>query len=181
MSRQYSLDPLSLIINTDAAEIYYRAGEENRAMHYLEKVAELDPYFADAHMIRGEVDEQQQNLPGAVRELRIASNLFHGAPNVVALLGHALALAGERKEALKTAHELEILSTTRYVSGVDIAIVYCGLGDSARAMKWLRSAYEHRDKGINIIAFDPLFANCRRDAHFLELLSELHLPSLRLP
>jgi tetratricopeptide (TPR) repeat protein len=172
------LDPVSLIINTDAAEIYYRAGDLDRATVYLDKVGRMNPDFADSHMIRGEVEEQQRNFAGAVREFQLAETLFHKAPNIIALRGHALALAGERKWALDTARELERLAATRYVSGVDIGIVYCGLGDSDTAIKWLQRAYEHHDKGLNILAADPLFLNCRRDPKFSQLLAELHLPTL---
>jgi DNA-binding winged helix-turn-helix (wHTH) protein/tetratricopeptide (TPR) repeat protein len=174
------LDPLSLIIETDAAEIAYRAGDLARATTYLQKAIELDPNFADAHMIWGEVNEQKKDFVSAIKEFGIAERLFHGAPNVVALAGHAFALAGQRERALKIAHDLEDLSKRRYVSGVDIGIVYCGLGDSQNAMKWLESAYEYRDKGLNILAADPLFNACRTDPRFTDLLTRLHLPIIKL-
>jgi tetratricopeptide (TPR) repeat protein len=60
IQKALQLDPLSLIIQTDAAEIFYRAGDSARATAYLEKTVELDPNFADAHMIWGEVDEQKK-------------------------------------------------------------------------------------------------------------------------
>lgn len=180
IQKALQLDPLSLIIQTDAAEIFYRAGDWAVATTYLEKTIELDPNFADAHMIWGEVDEQKKDLAGAIKEFGIAENLFHGAPNIVALEGHAFALAGQRGRALEIAHELEDLTKRRYVSGVDIGIVYCGLGDSQAAMKWLERAYEYRDKGLNIIAADPLFNGCRADQRFTALLSRLHLPVVRV-
>ena len=180
IQKALQLDPLSLIIQTDAAEIFYRAGDSARATAYLEKTVELDPNFADAHMIWGEVDEQKKDLAGAIKEFDVAEKLFHGAPNIVALEGHAFALAGQRERARKIAHDLEGLAKRRYVSGVDIGIVYCGLGDSQSAMKWLERAYEYRDKGLNIIAADPLFNGCRADPRFTGLLSRLHLPIVKL-
>lgn len=180
IQKALQLDPLSLIIQTDAAEIFYRASDLARATAYLERTIELDPNFADAHMIWGEVDEQKKDLAAAIKEFGIAEKLFHGAPNIVALEGHAFALAGQRERALKIAHDLENLTKRRYVSGVDIGIVYCGLGDSHAAMKWLERAYEYRDKGLNMIAADPLFNGCRSDPRFTALLSRLRLPVIKV-
>lgn len=180
IQKALQLDPLSLIIQTDAAEIFYRAGDLARATAYLEKTLELDPNFADAYMIWGEVDEQKKDLAGALKEFGIAEKLFHEAPNIIALEGHAFGLAGQREKALRIAHELEDLTKRRYVSGVDIGIVYCGLGDSQAAMTWLERAYEYRDKGLNIIAADPLFNGCRADQRFTALLSRLHLPVIKV-
>jgi tetratricopeptide (TPR) repeat protein/DNA-binding winged helix-turn-helix (wHTH) protein len=180
IQKALQLDPLSLIIQTDAAEIFYRAGDWSAATTYLEKTVELDPNFADAHMIWGEVDEQKKDLAGAIKEFGIAEKLFHGAPNIVALEAHAFALAGQRGRALQIAHDLEDLTKRRYVSGVDIGIVYCGLGDSQAAMTWLERAYEYGDKGLNIIAADPVFNGCRADQRFTALLSRLHLPVIKV-
>jgi tetratricopeptide (TPR) repeat protein/DNA-binding winged helix-turn-helix (wHTH) protein len=180
IQKALQLDPLSLIIQTDAAEVFYRAGDLARATAYLEKTIELDPNFADAHMIWGEVDEQKKDLAGALKEFGIAEKFFHGAPNIIALEGHAFALAGQRERALRIAHDLEDLTKRRYVSSVDIGIVYCGLGDSQAAMTWLERAYEYRDKGLNIIAADPLFNGCRADQRFTALLLRLHLPVIKV-
>jgi TolB-like protein/DNA-binding winged helix-turn-helix (wHTH) protein/Tfp pilus assembly protein PilF len=175
-----ALDPLSLIINTDAGEIFYRGGQLNQALQYVNKAIELDPGFAEAYLVTGEIDERLHQALQAVNSFRTAEKLFGDAPNAVALEGHALALAGDRKQAADIARRLEALSTHRYISGVDIAMVYCALGDSDQAMTWLERAYDRRDKGLNIIAADPIFAGCRAERRFDELLARLRLPALTL-
>jgi hypothetical protein len=110
-----------------------------------------------------------------VDEFDTADRLFGGAPNVWALKGHALALSGRRAEASAIARKLEEASRERYVSGVDIAITYCALQEHQKAMIWLNKAYETRDKGLDILAADPLFDSCRSDPSFLALLRRLHL------
>jgi tetratricopeptide (TPR) repeat protein len=127
IQKALQLGPLSLIIQTDAAEVFYRAGDLAAATKYLEKTVELDPNFADAHMIWREVDEQKKDFARAIEDFGIAEKFFPGAPNIVALEGHAFALAGQRGRALKIAHELEDLAKRPYVSGIVIGIVYCGL------------------------------------------------------
>lgn len=173
--RALELDPLSLIINTDAGETYYCARKPDQAMLHLRRALELDADFAEAHLVMGKVFELKREFTKAVAEFDTANRLFGDAPNVWALKGHALALSGKREEAQAIARKLEEAATQRYVSGVDIAIVYCGLGDSGKAMKWLDKAYQGRDKGLDIMAADPLFDGCRSDSRFQALLRRLRL------
>jgi TolB-like protein/DNA-binding winged helix-turn-helix (wHTH) protein/Tfp pilus assembly protein PilF len=173
--RARSLDPLSTIISTDAAETAYWARKPREAMARVEAALALDPYFAEAHRVKGKIFEQQGHYEQALAEFRIALALFGGGPNVKALQGHALALAGASEQALEMARQLEVASTHSYVSGVDIAVVYCGLRRPDDAMRWFNRAYLNRDKGMDLLGVDPLFDGCRVDARFQDLLSKLKL------
>lgn len=137
----------------------------------------MDPNFAQAHLVLGKVYELKYNLALAVAEFDLTGKLSGGAPNVWALQAHALALSGKRNEALMLVRRMHEASRNRYVSGVDIAIAYCGLGDSENAMKSLDRAYVNRDKGLDILAADPLFEPCRSDPRFQALLKRLQLIS----
>ena len=53
-----ALDPLSLIINTDAAETAYWARDPQKALTRVESVLALNPDFAGAHVTKGEILEQ---------------------------------------------------------------------------------------------------------------------------
>ena len=66
-----------------------------------------DPYFAEAHLVKGKIHEQQGRYEQALAEFKIALALFGGGPNVEALRGHALALAGASEQALEIARQLE--------------------------------------------------------------------------
>ena len=66
-----------------------------------------DPYFAEAHLVKGKIYEQQGHYEQALAEFKIALALFGGGPNVEALQGHALALAGASEQALEIARQLE--------------------------------------------------------------------------
>ena len=108
-------------------------------------------------------------------EFKTALTFFGGGSNIEALQGHALALGGATKQALETARQLELTSTRKYVSGVDIAEIYCALHQPDPAMKWLDHGYLNRDKGMNMLGIDPLFDGCRQDPRFQNLLVKLRL------
>ena len=84
-------------------------------------------------------------------------------------------MLGKRDEALTIARKLEQTSAQRYVSSVDMAMIYCALENRDKAMTWLDEAYQSRGKGLDIIGTDPLFADCGSDPRFQELLRRLHL------
>ncbi len=175
IQRALELDPLSLIINTDAGEVFSYARKPEKALAHVRRALDLDPNFAEAHLVLGKIYLQQHDFTKAIAEFDTANRLFGDTPNVWALKGNALARAGERTEALKIVEKLEATAKERYVSGVDIAIVYCGLNDHKNAMRWLDDAYQNRGKGLNIIGADPLFDGCRSDPAFLALLKRLKL------
>jgi serine/threonine-protein kinase len=175
IGKALELDPLSLIIGTDAAQIYYNARRPEQARPYLKRVLELDPNFAEAYLVSGEVYEMEENYPEAIKSFQKANELFGSVPNAWALEGHALALAGRTDEVSAILKRLKEAAGSRYVSGVDIAIVYCGLRDSPDALVWLNKAYASRGKGLNIIGSDPLFDGCRSSEGFQELLAKMHL------
>jgi TolB-like protein/DNA-binding winged helix-turn-helix (wHTH) protein/Tfp pilus assembly protein PilF len=171
-----ALDPLSLMINTDAAETAYWARNPREAMTRIEGVLALNPDFAEAHLAKGKILEQLHRYQEAIAEFETAKRLFGGAAIYVdSYRAHAMALAGERKEALEIAKQLEAESPLHGVSGVDIAIVYCGLRDTDEAMKWLDRAYRRHEKGMGMIGIDPVFDGCRSDQHLESLLHELRL------
>jgi TolB-like protein/DNA-binding winged helix-turn-helix (wHTH) protein/Tfp pilus assembly protein PilF len=175
IQRARALDPLSTIISTDAAETAYWARKPQEAMARVEEVLSRNPYFAEAHQVKGKIYEQQGNYEQALAEFKIALALFGGGTNVQALQGHALALAGASEQALEIARQLEAASTRSYVSGVDIAAVYCGLRQPDAAMRWLNRADLNRDKGMDMIGIDPIFDGCRSDARFQDLVKKLGL------
>jgi TolB-like protein/Tfp pilus assembly protein PilF len=175
IQRARALDPLSTIISTDAAETAYWARKPREAMARVDEALSREPYFAEAHLVKGKVYEQQGKYEQALAEFKIALALFGGGPNVEALQGHALALAGASEQALEIARQLEAASRHSYVSGVDIAAIYCGLRQPEVAMRWLNRAYLNRDKGMNMLGIDPIFDGCRHDNHFLDLVRKLRL------
>jgi tetratricopeptide (TPR) repeat protein len=175
IQRARALDPLSTIIKTDAAQTAYWARKPDEALARVEEVLAGDPYFPEAHLVMGKISEQRGQYEKALSEFKVALALVDGGSNVKALQGHALALAGASEQATEIARQLEATSTHTYVSGVDIAEVYCGLRQPEPAMRWLNRAYLNRDRGMDMIGIDPLFDGCRGDARFHDLIKKLRL------
>lgn len=175
LERALSLDPLSLIIATDLAETYYLLRKPDAAMTRIDEVLALNPDFAQAHVVKGKILEELHRYPEAESEFGEAERSFGRGSGLDFMRGHALALAGKREEALRIVQHIEAASERQYVSGANIAQVYCALGDTDTAMNWLDRAYNRHDTAMNILGVDPIFDGCRADPRFQELLRRIKL------
>jgi len=91
-----------------------------------------------------------------------------------ALLANGYALAGKRDKALSILDELKALTKQKYVSPLDIAIVYTGLGDRDSAFHWLEKAYRERTMRIQELP-QPMFDGLRSDPRFHDLMRRIRL------
>ena len=72
----------------------------------------------------------------------------------------------------KALHEMQAGDTTLqpYVSALDVAVAYAGLGEADSTLTWLSAAYEERASELFLVPLDPRFDGVRSDARFQELL-----------
>jgi len=170
------LDPLNLMISTWVGLRYYMARDYSRAIDQNRNSVELDPNFAAAHLLLGE-DYLGAGLHSeAVNELKKAANLSGDSPLYTAQVAVALAVAGRNGDALRIAHELETISSKRYVSPYGLAQIYAASNKKEDTFKWLQAAYEDHAVWMGYLAVDPIFDRYRSDERFKDLLRRVGLP-----
>jgi len=174
MRKAESLDPLSLIINADLAELLVLAHSYEESIRQSRKTIEMDPNFALAHNQLAQAYLQKHMNDEAVAELQEAAQLSGESPTVMANLGRAYAASGKRSEAIKLLSALKKRSNSIYSHGSEIAVIYASLGDTDQAMNWLEKGFEERfNPGVLLRpGFDPL----RSDPRFQDLLRRIGLP-----
>jgi TolB-like protein/DNA-binding winged helix-turn-helix (wHTH) protein/Flp pilus assembly protein TadD len=174
MRKAENLDPLSLIINADVAELLVIAHHYDESIAQSRKTIEMDPNFALAHNQLAQAYLQKQMYDEAVAELNKAVQLSGGSPTIVANLARAYVASGKRSEAIKLLNDLKKRSIHGYSNGSEIATIYASLGDTDQAMNWLEKAYEERfNPGVLLRpGFDPL----RSDPRFQDLVHRVGLP-----
>src|SRR6202012_5073041 len=128
----------------------------DEAMARINEVLALNPDFAQAHVVKGKILEELHRYHEAEDEFVESARLFGGGSRLDAIRGHVLALAGEREQSLKIAQDLEAASEQRYISGVHIAQIYCALGQTDAAMKWLYHTYNGHATRTNMPRAAPL-------------------------
>jgi TolB-like protein/DNA-binding winged helix-turn-helix (wHTH) protein/Flp pilus assembly protein TadD len=167
MRKAQSLDPLSLIINADLAELLVIAHSYDESIEQSRKTIEMDANFGLAHNQLAQAYLQKQMYAEAIEELRKAIQLSGDSPTCTANLARAYAAEGKRDEALKLLSALKKGSNPVYSRATEIAVVYAALGDKGQAMTWLEKGYEERfNPGVLL---RPGFDSLRSDPRFQDL------------
>ena len=143
MRRAQELDPLSLIINDHLGYALLLAGKAEEALAQLQKTRELDPSFPWTHWRLGNVNFALKRYADAIAEFQVVVDMTSGGVGL-GYLGNAYAAAGRRDEAEAVLARLDELARTRYVSPLEYALVYAGLGRTDDAIASLEQAYEDR-------------------------------------
>jgi TolB-like protein/Flp pilus assembly protein TadD len=169
------LDPLSLLAHAAAARPYFNARQYAKAIAQSQSTLEIDSTFSRAHFWLGLSYEQLGRREEAIRELERTVGLAGRIPVYLGALGHAYAVSGRRAEALSVLEELQRRSDSSYISPVDIATVYVGLGRTDEAFEWLEKAYEGRAYGLVFMNVDPRFDSIRSDPRFADLIRRVGL------
>ncbi len=174
MRKAENLDPLSLIINADLAELLGLAHSYNDSIRQSLKTIELDPNFALAHNQLAQAYLQKQMYDEAVAELQIAVRLSGESPTCVANLARAYVASGKRTDAVKLLNDLKKRSKPGFSNAAEIAMIYTSLGGTDQAMAWLEKGFEERfNPGVLLRpGFDPI----RSDPRFQSLLRRTGLP-----
>jgi TolB-like protein/DNA-binding winged helix-turn-helix (wHTH) protein/Tfp pilus assembly protein PilF len=174
MRKAESLDPLSLIINADLAELLVLAHSYDDSIQQSRKTIEMDPNFALAHNQLAQAYLQKHMYDAAVAELRKAVALSGNSPTCVANLARAYVASGNRSEAVRLLADLKKRSTPGSSNAAEIAMIYASLGNADQAMTWLEKGFEERfNPGVLLRpGFDPL----RSDPRFQDILRRIGLP-----
>ncbi len=168
------LDPLALKINVNLGASYFFARQYERAIDECRKTLLIDPNFVGALCLMGWAEEQSGQYAEAIRQLKKACAI-NDAPEVLAMLGYAYAIAGQRVEAEKVLAQLHEQSRTRFVTPYYRAVIYVGLEKIDEAFELLARAFEERDEWLLHLKVDPKLDPLRRDPRFANLLARINL------
>jgi eukaryotic-like serine/threonine-protein kinase len=140
LQRALALDPLSPFVHAIAGMGCLVAGDLAEALALLDAGLALDPNSVVNLWQSAVALHRLGRLDEAVRRHTRAAELGQRGPTLLAMLGHALAAAGRRDEALAIRAEIEASGARTYVGpavtlGLDLA-----LGDEALIEETLRRA-----------------------------------------
>jgi tetratricopeptide (TPR) repeat protein len=174
MRKAENLDPLSLIINADLAELLVLAHSYDESIRQSRKTIEMDPNFALAHNQLAQAYLQKHMYDEAVAELQKAVQLSGNSPTCIANLARAYVAIRQEERSGEAAERPEEALNPRYSNASEIAMIYASLGDTDQAMNWLEKGYEDRfNPGVLLRpGFDPL----RSDSRFQDLVRRIGLP-----
>ena len=168
--RAHELDPLSLIIQVNVANIFLLSREYGRAVEECRKAIELEPDFVTARWVLGRAYELQRQFPDAIAEFDRALAVEPDSTLLRAALARAYALSGARARAELLLHDLRTAAGQRYVSSLDLALVYAALGQTDAAFASLDRAVRERSNLLIYARVDPAYDSLRDDPRFAAFL-----------
>ena len=173
--RALELDPLSLVMITDAGAVYWITGRYQEAVAQFRKALEMDPRNYTAHWQLGQALECIGDLPGAIAEYEKSTQLDDD-PLPLGLLAAAKAKAGDRPAALAILNRIQEIAKERYVPDYSFALIHLALGQKDEALQWLQSSYAKQQPDLNWIRVDPDLRPLHGDPRF-EALAENIVPA----
>ncbi|MCP3981797.1 MAG: protein kinase [bacterium] len=169
------LDPLSRVSNMILAWILFFARRYEESIRQAHRALELNPDYATAHRILGWAYEETGRHEEAIAAHTRAAELTAQEPNFAGQLGRAYAVAGRSDRAHDVLESLLVHAKTRYVSELDIAIVYAALGESESALDWLERAFDERADHLPYLKVNPRLDVLRSAPRFKTLLQRMGL------
>ncbi len=173
-ARALQLDPLSLIINTTYAAVFWVGRQWDRAIEHCHRALELDPNFMALRWMLANAYEGKEMHEQAILERKWAVENSDGAPTFVAELVGSYAAAGKRDEALRGLEQLNELSKHHYVAAYWLALIHACLKDKEQAFLWLQKAYKERSARFALMKVDPRLDCLRSDPRFDDLLRRMN-------
>lgn len=173
--RALGMDPLSVVIKTDLARMFYFSRDYDQAAEQYRVALEMDASFGFAHLWLAQVYEQTGMFDQAITELKEGVRLFGESPYTLAKLAQGYALAGRGDEAHRALKELHTLSERKYCSPYDVAMVHVSLGQKDEAFAWMQRAFEQRSLWLGYLNVEPQLDPLRGDARFRELVARVGL------
>jgi DNA-binding winged helix-turn-helix (wHTH) protein/TolB-like protein/Tfp pilus assembly protein PilF len=171
------LDPLSLLINADLAEMYIFARRPEQAIEVATKSLEMDRQFLRLQLMLMWAHLEAGLLNEAIREGQsISETDGRSAMFPMSILGCAFADAGRHSEALQMVEKLIALTDRYSPAFVQAAAVCSRLGEKDRAFELIDKALAIRNDRLLWIKVDPRFDNLRTDQRYETLLRRMNLP-----
>ena len=172
-----SLDPLSLIIATDRAAIFYYARQYDRAIEEFRAVQEMNPRFPRVHLVinayveRGRFDDAMKDLENWTRD----SGDSGDSGWIIATRAYVYGRSGQADKAQEALAKLEKTATKQDVNTAAMIFAHFGVGNNDATMRWLEKAYAQHSNAMTALKVDPAYDSLRSDARFQELLRRVEL------
>jgi eukaryotic-like serine/threonine-protein kinase len=167
------LDPLSPIISSDAAAVFYYSRDYEAAIRQALKTPELDSALTTHYGVLGMTYIAQCRYPDAMRIQLKGAEMSGASMEYLAALRKAYDKSDWKGFAkVRLEHAVE-RSKQGYVSGHQLAAWSVLSGDTEGAFRYLQKACDDRDHLLSTINSDPVYDPLRNDARFIALIKKM--------
>jgi tetratricopeptide (TPR) repeat protein len=169
--RALELDPLSALLSIGLGQDYMYARRYDDGIAHLLKIRDIfssESWSVNYHLAWNYAGKGMYQQ--AIELVDKSEKAWQIDPFT---LTYFYAASGQRDKALVLLEKLLIRSRTEHIEPVQVAMVYCGLGDKEQAFQWLTKGYENRSPYMVALKTDPSLDPLRSDPRFIALLKKV--------
>lgn len=170
------LEPFTIIFNAALAWWYYLVRRNNDAIAQALKTIEIAPNHFFAYWVLGLAYALTGRYEEAITSLQEGIKVSGFVPHLQGELGRVFAQAGLVEEAREVLATLQEKSGTDYISAVNHAKIYAGLGENDLLFEWTEKAFEERSVKLPYFMIDPYLDEYRSDPRFVDIMQRMGLP-----
>lgn len=174
------LNPAARHTNDDFGAVSFMARRFERTVSDSREALKINPKFYPAHEWMGLALAQLGKFAEGIYHLREALELSE-SPQVAAMLGGVLAVAGQHEEARSIRKRVKERRDVKYVCPYEVATISIGLNEYDEAFEDMHQACDDRAACIPWLQVDPRLDPIRDDPRFDELLERVGFEPQREP
>jgi TolB-like protein/class 3 adenylate cyclase/Tfp pilus assembly protein PilF len=168
------LDPLSAMVQTDIAQVFYHEGNYEQAIKEYQKSLQLDSSYVYTYAYLGQSYAMHNMLDEAEKAFKYAVELTRKQdPATLAGLAYVYARQNKTELTMAILKHLEKLGSGFYVHPMYLAIIYEALGDREKAIQWLHKGYEDRSEWMIFLQVEHMLDSMRGDSQFEDLVKKM--------
>jgi TolB-like protein/Tfp pilus assembly protein PilF len=171
------LDPLSLVVKCNKAQVLYFARRYDEAIAPLLDSIEMDGEFPLARFLLGMVFLQTGKFVEAADQFEKARKTTNGHPAATAGLVAAMAHSKKKAEGKKLLLQLEKQAEKTQGIQYYLATAWLSFGDKGRSVRCLEKACEERSVSIPNIDVEPALDPLRSVSDFAKILRRVGMSS----
>jgi TolB-like protein/Tfp pilus assembly protein PilF len=151
---------------------YLRARKSDEARRQFLMLIELDPGNYFGYWMLAQTYVLDSNFEKGIELLNKAHGLSNEDEFVLADLGRAYALAGNRKDANEILEKLKLRDKQEPLHPYTFASLYSALDQLDEAFKWTEKTFEEKDPAILHLLGSEGLDNLRKDPRFIKILKK---------
>ncbi len=168
------LDPLSLIIASDHASIFYYSRKYDQAIEQFNAVLILDPNFPRGYKVI-EAYLEKGLFAEALTNLEKWSRLAGDGPANWAEKAYVYGRCGKKDRARNQLARVEAANRKQQLDPWALVLPNIGAGNNEEALSWLEKGYAQHSNSLTTIKVEPAYDPLRGDPRFQDLLRRVGL------
>ena len=161
-SKADELDPLWAFLKWHIGWTKYYSRRYDEALRAFDESLELEPEGIYPRLFRALIFVEEGKFDEAINEAKKAVEMTSGLAYTLNILGYILGVSQRKEEAIKVIQQLEQGDRADVPRAYNLALVYLGLGEEAKAVELFEKAFEEHDATLLLYGRFPIFDGLKK-------------------